>query len=254
MSRQRGTTSRTRTSDANRLPQTVVRVMLAAALAWSSAAWAEEEPAWSKLSASEQKVLAPLHRMWPDLDPARKQKWRDIAARYPKMPVEQQQRLSARMVEWAGMSVEQRIAARQRYEESKQLPAAERQALWEAYLALPDDEKRQLATKADKRRPTAAPAASAIPKAASSTELGATQPKSNKVAEQKRPPAGRPVAPGTVQANVGASTRPITQKPTPAPHQPAGQPKIAASPDLVDRTTLLPQRASGPESARKASQ
>jgi hypothetical protein len=223
-----------------------------AALA-SSAAASETEPVWSKLSPAEQGVLKPLHKMWPALDPARKQKWRDIAARYPKMPPEQQQRLSARMVEWAGMTVDQRIAARMRYEESKQLPAAERQALWDAYQALPADERRNLASKADQRKPPGV-AASAALAGASKPALDAVQPKTNTVAPATAHHPVRSVAPGTVQANAGVSTRPISQRPTPPAHQQPGQAKIAASPDQVDSATLLPQRsaASTPVEARRA--
>jgi hypothetical protein len=223
----------------------------------SAQTMSEAEPVWAKLSASEQAVLKPLQKMWPSLDLGRKQKWRDIAARYPKMPVEQQQRLSERMVEWAGMSAAQRIAARQRYEESKQLPTAERQALWEAYQALPEDERRSLATKAGNRPATAeAASAAAAAGAASKSTLGAAQPKSNLVAPAVPVQPRRPVGPGTVQANAGASTRPITQKPTPPAHQQPGQSKIAATPDLVDASTLLPQRGTqgAPAEARRASQ
>lgn len=218
----------------------------------------EAEPAWSNLTPAEQRVLKPLNKMWPSLDAARKQKWRDIAARYPKMPADQQRRLSERMVEWAGMTADQRIAARQRYEESKQLPAAERQALWEAYQALPEDERRNLATKAGNRpAPVAASAAAAAMAAASGKHsIDAAQPKNNLVAPAVPAKPTRSVAPGTVQANAGASTRPITQKPTPPAHQQPGQGKIAATPDLVDASTLLPQRGAqgAPAEARRASQ
>jgi hypothetical protein len=215
----------------------------------------EAEPAWSKLTPAEQHVLKPLNKMWPSLDAARKQKWRDIAARYPKMPADLQARLSERMVEWAGMSADERIAARQRYEESKQLPAAERQALWEAYQALPEDERRNLASKAGNRPPPEA--ASAAATAASGKHLiGSAQPKTNLVAPAAPVKPTRSVAPGTVQATAGASTRPINQKPTPPAHQQPGQGKIAATPDLVDSSTLLPQRGAqgAPAEARRSSQ
>jgi hypothetical protein len=52
---------------------------------------------------------------------------------------------------------------------------------------------------------------------------------------------------GTVQASVGASTRPISERPTPPRHQQVGMPKIAATPGFVNGTTLLPQR--GPQGA-----
>jgi hypothetical protein len=39
----------------------------------------------------------------------------------------------------------------------------------------------------------------------------------------------------------------MTKTPSPPPHQKPGQPKIAASPNQVDRSTLLPKH--GPQAA-----
>ena len=45
---------------------------------------------WQQLTPSEQKILMPLRDQWVDIEPLRRQKWRDIAAIYPKLPAEQQ--------------------------------------------------------------------------------------------------------------------------------------------------------------------
>jgi hypothetical protein len=50
------------------------------------------------------------------------------------------------------------------------------------------------------------------------------------------------VAPTIVQAKPGATTNLISRPPKPPNHQQTGLPKIAATPGLVDRTTLLPKR------------
>jgi hypothetical protein len=50
-----------------------------------------------------------------------------------------------------------------------------------------------------------------------------------------------------VQAQPGATTTLISKRPTPPAHQQAGIPKIAATPEFVDKRTLLPQR--GPQAA-----
>ena len=42
-------------------------------------------PSWSQLSPQEKQMLAPLASDWDKLDAQRKQKWRGIAQRYPKM-------------------------------------------------------------------------------------------------------------------------------------------------------------------------
>ena len=64
--------------------------------------------------------------------------------------------------------------------------------------------------------------------------------------------AGKPraIAPTVVQAKPGATTTLISRQPSPPPHQSSGLPKIAATPDFVDRTTLLPKK--GPQAASHA--
>ena len=50
-------------------------------------------PSWSQLTPQEKQVLAPLAPDWENLDAQRKQKWRGIAQRYPKMGPDEQQRI-----------------------------------------------------------------------------------------------------------------------------------------------------------------
>jgi hypothetical protein len=95
-------------------------------------------PAWSELTAAQQQVLAPLREDWESLDATRRKKWVTIANRYPKMKAQEQQRLQARMKEWAGLAPEQRRAARERYLAIRKMPAEKRQELpkqWEEYQA-----------------------------------------------------------------------------------------------------------------------
>lgn len=203
-------------------------------------------PNWADLSASEQQALQPLQSQWRGIDTLRKQKWRDVAARYPGLTVVQQQRLRERMAEWAAMTPAQRNAARLNFEELRSVPVTERQTRWEAYRNLPEAQRQALITQAG-TRPTAAsaPQAAAVRKTPTTEDL---QPKSNIVATPApRTPKPQSVAPGTVQAGVGASTRPISKPPTPPRHQQAGLPKIAASPDFIQSETLLPQL--GPQGA-----
>lgn len=202
-------------------------------------------PAWKDLSAGEQKVLAPLQGQWSAIDALRKQKWRDIAALYPNLPTPQQDRLRSRMAEWAAMTPAQRNAARLNYEEIRKVPAEERQARWETYRNLPEAQRRELTAQASQRPASATPVAAAR----RAPVADGVQPKSN-IVPAPNEKAARPqaVAPGTVQAGVGASTRPITKAtPTPPRHQQAGLPKIAATPEFIHSETLLPQR--GPQGA-----
>lgn len=203
-------------------------------------------PPWADLSASERRALQPLQSQWNTLDGQRKQKWRDVASRSAGLSAMQQERLRERMAEWAAMTPAQRNAARVNFEELRNVPPSERQTRWEAYRNLPQDQRQALITQAG-NRPTAAstPQAAAVRRKPADDGL---QPKSNIVAAPStQKPKPQSVAPGTVQAGVGASTRPITKPPTPPRHQQAGLPKIAASPDFIQRETLLPQR--GPQGA-----
>ena len=214
-------------------------VALAAALALGTVqAQGLSDTRWSELTPAQRQVLQPLQPRWNDIDALRKQKWIDIAARYPKMTPEQQARTTSRMAEWAAMTPAQRNAARLQFEQVKQVPAPERQARWDAYKSLPPEQRDALTKQAADRKPVATQPA----KPSDRPEV-----KSSIVAPREPAAKVRPVGPATVQAAVGASTRPITQPPIPPRHQQAGMPKIAATPGFVDKTTLLPQR--GPQGA-----
>jgi len=203
--------------------------------------------AWRQLSSAEQQVLQPLREQWDSIEAQRRQKWRDIAAIYPTLPAEQQARLRSRMTEWARMTPQQRNAARLHFGEVRQVPASERQARWQAWQQLPEDQRRSIGAQAGSLPPAPGPLPAAVRPA--SPPLS-PQTKNNIVATPTlRPP--QPVALGTVQAGSGASTRPINKSaPTPPRHQPVGLPKIAATPEFIDRTTLLPSR--GPQGAAAA--
>ncbi|MCK6425321.1 MAG: DUF3106 domain-containing protein [Burkholderiaceae bacterium] len=207
------------------------------------------EPSWGELTPAERLALHPLQSHWNGIDSARKQKWREIAARLPSLPRDQQIRMQARMAEWAGMTPAQRNAARLHFETNRQVPLSERQALWQAYQSLPEAQRRALAQQAAARRSpavTAAAASGPTGKAAATSQPRAlTAPAASaRKAMEARPKA---IGPATVQASVGASTRVINQPPTPPRHQQAGMPKIVASTGFVHGATLLPQR--GPQGA-----
>jgi hypothetical protein len=73
------------------------------------------------------------------------------------------------------------------------------------------------------------------------------QAKSNIVPNPAFAAQPKQIAPTVVQAGPGATTTLISKRPTPPSHQQTGLPKIAATPEFVDKATLLPQR--GPQAA-----
>ncbi len=198
-------------------------------------------PPWTSLTPAQQSALAPLKRDWQGIDATRKQKWLEIAARFPSMPVDERQRVQDRMTEWARMTPDERGRARLQFQEVRQISPQDRQARWDAYLALPADERRALAKSAS----TVPPA----PKRATTAQVGKSlasmaEPQNQKVnvlSVPTRQSAPKSIAPTVVQAKPGASTTLITKTATPPPHAQVGQPKIAVSQDVVDRRTLLPQ-------------
>jgi hypothetical protein len=198
-------------------------------------------PSWQALTPQQRATLAPLQNDWASIDAPRKAKWLDIAARYPKLPPSEQQRLQARMTEWSRMTPSERARGRLNYQEAKQLPNQERQDRWQAYQALPDDQRKALASRDKGGAPPKAPQPGAKPP----PEFAA---KRNIVPNPSLSGGPmRPVAPTVVQSSPGATTTLVTRQPTPPAHQQAGMPKIAATPGFVDRNTLLPKR--GPQVA-----
>ena len=209
---------------------------------------AETFPTWSNLSPSQRVALLPLEREWRTIGADHKQKWLEVVAQFPIKSTDERQRIQVRMSEWAALTPEQRGAARLQFKQAQQLAPSNRQARWEAYQALPDVEKKDLAARA---APVAATSLSSKHRAAAADANGAdargVQTKSNEVVppDVRRQP--RSVAPTLVQAPTGATTTLISKRPTPPAHQQAGLPKITASPNFVNPSTLLPKR--GPQGA-----
>jgi Protein of unknown function (DUF3106) len=226
-------------------------------------------PSWASLSAQQRIALAPLAGDWASIDGPRRQKWLEVAARFDQLSPAERERVQQRMAEWARLTPAERSQARLNYQGAKQLSVEERQARWEAYQALPEDQRRKLGAKGQPAPPPKpSPAAAAQGRAATGakpavsttrppvasaeqrrpTPPGEARPKVNTVPSPREAAKLQPVSPTVVQAKPGASTRLITQQPAPqALHQQPGMPKIAATSEFVDRKTLLPQR--GPQSA-----
>jgi hypothetical protein len=215
----------------------------------------EQGPAWSALKPAQREALKPLERDWASFDSLGKRKWLEIAARYPAMPPDEQARLQARMTEWARLTPQERGQVRLHYQEAKQVPPQERQASWEAYQALPPEQRRELANRAAPASASASGHAKAEARAASTAPTGAHAQdplhlKANTVSDPALAARPKAVAPAVVQATPGATTTLISKPQTPPAHQQSGMPKIAATPEFVDKKTLLPQ--AGAQSARPA--
>ncbi|WP_445263599.1 DUF3106 domain-containing protein [Ramlibacter sp. PS4R-6] len=143
-----------------------------------------------------------MSAQWDTLSEAQKRKWIALSANYPKMSGEEQAKLHSRMSEWVALSPQQRSAARLNYGETKKLAPDDKKAKWEAYQALPPEEKKKLAAGAQKP-PAMAAAVRPVPR-------------------EKLASVPKPRASATAQASKA--------------------PRIAAAPNQVDHNTLLPQQ------------
>ena len=208
----------------------------AAAASSQASRAASTGPSWSRLTPQQRSALLPLERDWSSIDAPRRTKWLEVAARFPAMPAADQKRVQERMAEWARMTPSERGRARLSFQESKQFSPEQKQAHWEAYQALPDNERRALA---DRNQPRAVDKSASAAPAKHSRAASATSTRGTKA-----------VTPTLTQAKPGATTSLMTATIDPPAHHRPGQPKIAAEPGLVDPSTLLPQ--SGPQAAASA--
>ena len=213
---------------------------------------AEHGIRWQDLTPLQQGQLQSLERDWSGIGTRQKQKWLELATRMPSMSADERQRIQARMAGWAKLTPDERGLARLRFQQAKQLPMQDRQDRWDAYQSLSPDQKKQLAARA---LPPASAASTADPaRKASNTNTrtdkwtrDVPQPKSNIVPNPAFAASPKPVSPAVVQARPGATTTLITKLPSPPPHEHTGMPKIAATPEFVNKATLLPKR--GPQAA-----
>src|SRR3989344_369661 len=106
---------------------------------------------WSQLSASQRKALAPLASQWASLAPSSRVKWVEVARRLNQLAPPEQARVQGGMAGGTALPSDQRGEARLRYQQSRQLPAGQRQEKWQAYHAMFHEEKQDLGRQAQRR-------------------------------------------------------------------------------------------------------
>lgn len=193
---------------------------------------------WAALTPKQQALLAPLERDWAGISDAQRSKWLSATPTLATMSGEEIKRVHDRIRDWTAMSPADRLNARIGFQVARQLTAEQRQARWEAYQALPAEERQALADKALARRQAQTAARPAKPLAA--------QPKSNIVPAAPKLVPAVPVAASLVQAKPGATTVLMTRRQSPPGHHTAGETKVVADPALVDPKTLLPLSLKAP--------
>lgn len=107
-----------------------------------------QRPMWVDLTHAQQEALEPLSSRWDTLSDAHKRKWIALSHNFKSLSPEEQEKLHSRMAEWVGLTVQERIQARLNFAQTKKLAPEEKRAQWEAYQALTDEERKELATQA----------------------------------------------------------------------------------------------------------
>ena len=207
---------------------------------------------WQALSPSQREVLLPLAAQWQQMDETAREKWMNVADRYKGLSTAEQGRVRERMAQWSRLPAQTRGEARLRFQQSRQLPPDERQRKWDAYQALPPETREALSRSAQRQaRPVELPRDMVGPREAHQHyttqqrgDLVRSNQKSNVApsAPVHAKPAPQVVAPAVIKAGPGATTRLLTQPPSPPPHQQAGMPKINSADPFVDPVTLLPRK------------
>lgn len=197
-------------------------------------------PTWQALTPVQRDLLAPLAKDWDKLGPNQRSKWLNATPRLAVLPPAELSRLHERMRDWANLTPAERVDARIGFQVAKQVDSEQRQAKWEAYQALPQEKRQELADKAVARRQAQTKATSPTPKPL------AAAPKSNIVPAAPKLVTPTPVTGSLIQAKPGATTVLITRGLTLPPHHVAGETKVVADPALVDPKTLLPKSLKAP--------
>jgi len=108
-------------------------------------------PAWNQLSPQQREALAPLAAQWTTIPAENKRKWLEIADRYPQLSPEGKARVQARMTDFSRLTPDQRRTARENFQRAYELPRESRESAVERYRSLPDDKKKELSTRSQRK-------------------------------------------------------------------------------------------------------
>lgn len=122
-----------------------------------------QRPVWVDLTRPQQEALEPLSSRWDSMSEAHKRKWIALSHNFKSLSPEEQEKLHSRMAEWVGLTVQERVQARLNFGQTKKLAPEEKRAQWEAYQALTDEERKELAIQAPVHPMGAATPAKPVP-------------------------------------------------------------------------------------------
>lgn len=184
---------------------------------------------WQNLTAEQKRLLEPLATEWNSLEAASRVRWMELTARYPSLSPDERQRLEERIAQWAKLSPTERQAVRLSFQQARQIKPEDRAAKWEAYQALPQERRDELADRAAKKHK---PAAAAHPASSPATTARAGGTIATPLPAAVAPAPG----PTLTQAKPGATTVLFSARNKPSPS--TIQRRFYAG-DRLDAATLL---------------
>lgn len=199
-----------------------------------------EGPGWETLNTPQKLALYPLADRWALLSSLQKRRWLALAQGFAALPADEQARLHERMTEWASLSAQQRNQARLNYAITNRLAPQDKRSQWNAYQALSEEEKRQLAARAAAKTQGAAPALRPVsPRKLAKVPAAINAP-------------GNPANPPKVAPAPGATARIAAPGALPADSRPAESPDNAIAPaQLPAASATTPSVSPLPESPPK---
>ncbi len=112
-------------------------ILLVCLLSITESAWSAGKtgaPEWHGLTPGQQSILAPVASKWSSMSELQRARLLAVAAKYPQLKPEEQQRFQKRLTTWSSLTREQRELARQNYKKLKQLPPKKQQVVKQKWL------------------------------------------------------------------------------------------------------------------------
>jgi len=151
---------------------------------------------WANLSPAQKEILSPLEAEWDKKGVASRRGWLQIVRKLETFSPEARERGKEHIREWAELTPDQRREARQNFLSTKKLGSKEKSEQWLEYQKLPDEKKKELASRGRGKKQVANPLALSPKNTKGSTPaVVPLQPEAH-----PQPEATKPAEPGIAKA------------------------------------------------------
>lgn len=150
--------------DQRRFRQLSVLLIMCGWLSMAGSAWSVISPTWQQLTPAQQAILSPVQVKWPAMSTTQRQRLLGVAAKYPTLRPDAQQRFQKRLIVWSSLTQAQRDLARKNYLKLKHLPPNKRRQIKQKLLqAHPPSVANPSVHLSTPQRPTSAEAVQMVP-------------------------------------------------------------------------------------------